>query len=215
MRNLFFLSLALAGLCSCSNSGEAKTNFCDTSCNSQPITVTSSDPSAAHVTISFDHCNPDTISWTHKGILETYQRDAFDFLGKDIKINKSALKVDFRDTTMAYLSFNDCETGRGYLLKLPYVKGVETQKVSGALTSFDKKFFIEDGLVAYTDRGNLYAEDVHTGKRASFTLGKEFDIDFDKIHESIDSVHINHEKGWIRLKDKGQEVVKEGNFNFN
>ena len=55
-------------------------------------------------------------------------------------------------------------------------------------------------MVAYTDRGNIYVEETKSGKKAMMTFGKALDIDYDAIHEYIDSVNVSPERIWVKVK---------------
>jgi hypothetical protein len=39
-----------------------------------------------------------------------------------------------------------------------------------------------------------------TGKIAQMTFGKALDIDYDAIHEFIDSVNVTSERIWVKVK---------------
>ena len=68
------------------------------------------------------------------------------------------------------------------------------------LNKFDPKFAVADGLVAYTDRGNIFVEDMATGKKAMMTFGKMLpDLDYDAMHEFIDSVNITTTRIWANV----------------
>ena len=41
------------------------------------------------------------------------------------------------------------------------------------INSFDPKFSIADGLVAYSDGGNIFVEELTTGKTATMTFGEQ------------------------------------------
>ena len=176
MRITFLLLAASAFFVSCNNSSTAKT-FCDTTCTDNEMTFKGDPQFQQELKLSLKGCAGDSITWTHGKTFERTQIHLPEFLKQSgemnyIKMNKSAIKVAFQDTTRVWFSFNDCITGRGYLLKLPY-GGAGMQKITGALNSFDPKFSVDPDLRAYTDRGNLYVANVVTGKEASMTFKKE------------------------------------------
>jgi len=79
------------------------------------------------------------------------------------------------------------------------------------LNKFDPKFSVEDGLVAYTDRGNIFVEEMATGKTAMMTFGKMIaDLDYDAMHEFIDSVNITPTRVWAKvlMDNKWKEIEK-------
>lgn len=114
-----------------------------------------------------------------------------------------------KDTSFAWLQFNDCKTGRGYLLKLPFNKEDERRKISSALTRFDPKFSVDRDLVAYTDRGSVFVENIKTGKQATLSFDKVYKIDFNKLHEMVDSVNITKSRIFVQMIREGQKVPYE------
>jgi len=73
---------------------------------------------------------------------------------------------------------------------------------TSGINNLDPKFSIGDNLLAYTDRGNIYVEEIATGKKAMMTFGEKLDIDYDAIHEYIDSVNVTNERIWVKVKIK-------------
>ena len=65
--------------------------------------------------------------------------------------------------------------------------------------------------MANTDRGNIYVEDMATGKKAMMTFGQKLDVDYDAIHEHIDSVNITNSRIWVKVKigDAWKELEKK------
>jgi hypothetical protein len=122
-----------------------------------------------------------------------------DMVGTTVKLNKDNINCFIKDTSYAYLSFNDCSNGRGFLLKIPFDKKVTIGRKASALNAFDPKFDVADGLIAYSDRGNIFVEDVSTGKTAMMTFGEKVDIDYDAIHETVDSVNITPRRVWAKV----------------
>lgn len=206
MRLINFVLVASVFFVSCTSPGK-KTSFCDTTCTNDNLRFDGDPVFQQMLTISLRKCAGDSVTWTHGQTLITKQIYLPDFLssnGQDkfIKINKAAVSCSFQDTTQVWLTFNDCVTGRGYILKLPYDGNKEKTKIKSALTSFDPKFAIDNDLRAYTDRGNLFAVNVKTGKEVQMTFGKEYDMDFDDIHKSIDTVNVTKSRMYIKIKDK-------------
>ena len=209
MRIILLLAIVTAFCTSCNNSGKGKT-FCDTTCNSDTIKFSGSEPFNQAVAISIKDCEPDSLKWTHKGLLNERQILFRQFVTQSVRLNKSAISSAFQDTTNVWLAFNDCITGRGYIFKLPYRTGNQITTISGALNSFDPKFSVDPDLRAYTDRGNIYVVDVTTGKEAQMTFKKEYEMDFNNIHKSIDTINITKQRIYVKLIDKdGNEIPFE------
>lgn len=209
MRRYICLLPILIALASCHSNGNGNTakTFCDTTCNSDSITFKEDVKFNPNVSISMKDCRPDTLTWVHEMMSMTRQVDLQAFMGQPLRLSKSAISCVFKDTSYAWLTFNDCITGRGYLLKLPFSKRGETIKSTGALNSFDPKFSLDKDLRAYTDRGNVFVVDVNTGKEAEMTFGKSYDIDFNNIHTGIDSINVTHKRIYVSLIDEGGKKV--------
>ena len=80
-------------------------------------------------------------------------------------LNTSNMYAYFNDTSYLWLLFNDCTNGRGYLAKIPFNRSQNIIRKGSALNKFDPKFSVADNLAAYTDRGNIFVEDMTTGKK--------------------------------------------------
>lgn len=203
MRLLVALFAALVlfafGFSSC-QTAPAPASFCDTSCLRDSIKFTKEDhPLKPYVYISADDCMADTIAWSYIDMGINRKLGIRDLVGTPVYINKDNTGCYIKDTSYAWLRFNDCSNGRGYLLKIPFNKKANIGRKSSAINSFDPKFDVADGLVAYSDRGNLFVEDMATGKTAMMTFGEKIDIDYDAIHEKIDSVNISPSRVWARV----------------
>jgi hypothetical protein len=118
---------------------------------------------------------------------------------ENVNFNKDYIRIIVDDTAAAYILFNDCLTGRGYQVKLPYNKTGTINKRSSGINSLDKKFAVAPNMIAYTDRGNIYVEETKTGKKAMMTFGKGLDIDYDAIHDHIDSVNVTADRIWVKV----------------
>jgi hypothetical protein len=216
MRTLLCLASAVLVLTACSNQNKntAKT-FCDTACQKDTLKFTENVKFNPTVKISFKNCYADTLMWTHDALDMSHQAQLSDYLGQDIKLNPSAINCVFKDTSYAWLTFNDCATGRGYLLKLPFnKKNQEAVKIKGALNSFDTKFSLAPDLRAYTDRGNIFVVDVNTGHEAQMSFKEAYDMDFNKIHDVIDSINVTHKRVYVKLLKDGKEIPLEKNIDL-
>lgn len=215
MRTFFILAIASLLVTACNNNGggTAKT-FCDTACKSDSFNFKSTDRYGSSVSISVKNCEPDSISWTH-GQMETSRMIPFkDLTNQDVRLNASAISCVIKDTSHAWLTFNDCITGRGFLFKLPFNKSNNITKILGALNSFDPKFVVAEDLRAYTDRGSIFVVDINTGNEEVMTFKETYDIDFNKVHDMIDSINVTHKRIYVKLLKNGQEVPLEKNINL-
>lgn len=195
---------------SCNNSsGETAKTFCDTTCSNDSIKFTGDHELKPRVILTFNNCVADSITWTHDALTANRQMHMGTLLDKLVRINQSAISCFIKDTSYAWVAFNDCLTGRGYLLQLPFNKKENVRKISSALNSFDKKFVVADDLRAYTDYSTIYVEDVNTGKNELMTFKEEYKIDFNNIHETIDSVNVSHNRIFVQLIKNGEKVVLE------
>jgi len=175
-------------------------SFCDTTCLKDSIKFIKEDhPYQPYVYISANNCVADTITWSYIDMGINRKMGFADLVGTTVKLNKDNINCFIKDTSYAYLSFNDCSNGRGFLLKIPFDKKETIGRKASALNAFDPKFEVSQGLIAYSDRGNIFVEDINTGKTAMMTFGEKVDIDYDAIHETIDSVNITAGRIWARV----------------
>ncbi len=175
--------------------------FCDTACLADSIKFINEDhPLNPYVYISASDCIADTLTWSYIDMGIDRKLGLPDLVGTAVRLNKENVSCYIKDTSYAWLSFNDCSNGRGYLLKIPYNKKENISRKTSALNNFDPKFSVAEGLVAYSDRGNLFVEEMATGKTAMMTFGEKVDIDYDAIHETVDSVSISTTHVWARVK---------------
>jgi hypothetical protein len=196
------------------NKGTADATFCDTACNSDTLRFEGDSKLHPYVSISQKNCIADTLTWTHDDLPSKRQMQMPGLLNNTVHVNRSAMNCYIRDTAYAYLSFNDCVSGRGYLLKLPFSKTENIAKISSALNAFDKKFVVPDDLRAYADRSTLYVVDVATDKKEQMTFKEQFPIDFDNVHEVIDSINVSRNHMFVLLKKDGKEIPIEKKINL-
>jgi len=217
MKNLLFIAIAAICFVSCNNNSKTENTFCDTTCSNDALQFQGNDPKLKQsLTISVRDCKPDSISWTYEGLQSKRHALFSDYASQDVRINKSAVDVAFQDTASVWISFNDCFTGRGYLVELPYRSGKSTIKTSAALNSFDKKFSIDPDLRAYTDRGNIFVVNVVNGKTAQMTFKENYaDMDFNDIHKTIDTINITKTRIYVKLLKEGKEVPIEKNVDLS
>jgi hypothetical protein len=208
--SLFALLIILAAAFSNCNSGKGNTSFCDTSCMKDSLKLSGGGEFEPYVHFSVKNCSIDTIIWSYKG-LGSNRKMKFE---GEARLNKDFVKAYFHDTSYVYLKFNDCNTGRGYLVKLPFDKKQDISSKSSALNSFDPKFSVADGLIAYTDRGNIYVEDESTGQQAMMTFGKKAEIEYNAIHQTLDSINVTRNHVWVKVKLDGEWKVLEKNISL-
>lgn len=201
---LFFGSLLVIIFSSCNNSGKGKASFCDTVCMKDSMKfIDNNHPLKPYVYISAKNCIGDTLTWGFSG-----QNKNIEF---NYRLNKDYARCIIKDTAFALLVFNTCENGRGYFMKFSFGKKASFKKSTSAINNFDPKFIVADSLLVYTDKGNIFVEDIPTGKKALMTFGKPLDIDFDAIHQTIDSVNITPGRIWAKVKVDDEWKVLEKN----
>lgn len=205
---LLFLLFSAAFFVSCNNEGTA-TSFCDTTCKQDSFIFNNNDKFEGKVAIGVRNCKPDSISITHAYQSSSLVRPFYDLTEQDVKLNASAISCVIKDTSHAWLTFNDCITGRGFISKLPFGKSENIKRLRGALNSFDKKFAVDPDLRAYTDRGSIFVFNIHTDKEEVMTFKETYDIDFNKLHDVVDSINVTKSRIYVRLKKGGQNVELE------
>ncbi|RYG31029.1 MAG: hypothetical protein EOO01_35935 [Chitinophagaceae bacterium] len=198
---VFFVSVILLGTgFNACKSDSAPVTFCDTACLKDSIKFVKEDhPYKPYVYISAANCNADTLAWSYIDMGVNRKLGFNDLLGTAVKINKDYVSCFIKDTSYAWLLFNDCSTGRGYSLKIPFNKKADLGRKSSALNKFDPKFSVADGLVAYSDRGNLFVEDMATGKTAMMTFGARVETDYADVHKTIDSINVTPTRLWAKV----------------
>jgi len=212
MKTLLMLAMPILFFSSCGNSGSGAKMFCDTTCQNDTIRfVNEQHKLKPYLYISAANCLPDSVIWSYSGLGTNRKLSFDDFGGHKFNLNKSYMSCYFNDTSNAWLLFNDCSNGRGYFAKIPFNKSQNIRRKSSALNKFDLKFAVAEGLVAYTDRGNVFVEDMVTGKQAMMTFGKMLaELDYDAMHEFIDSVNITPTHIWAKvLMDKKWKEIEK------
>ncbi len=199
---VFTLALLSQLLPSCKDAAMTSNSFCDTACLKDTLKfVDDSHPLKPYIYISPTNCQADTITWSYTDMGNNRKISLESLLGgTKVKLNSKAVDCFIQDTSYAWVAFNDCSNARGYLLKIPFNKRDKLSVKASAINAFDPKFEVADALVAYSDRGNLFVEDKATGKAAMMTFGEKLDVDYDAIHEHIDSVNITPTRVWAKVK---------------
>jgi hypothetical protein len=201
-------------LVSCSNkSATAPKPLCDTTCITDTLKFTAIHPLKPEVKLTFSNCYPDTLLFTHNALPNNRKLILSEYTTKNVRINKKMFDCSIKDTSYFWLKFNDCNTSRGYLLKFSFDKKQSNRIITSAINSFDPKYKVEDGLIAYHDYNFIYAELLETGKKAKVKLSDEkLPLDFDNTHAVIDSVNITRQKLYIKYMKNGESTVIEQNI---
>ncbi|MBD0297904.1 MAG: hypothetical protein ICV84_22365 [Flavisolibacter sp.] len=208
MRYLIFIGFIALFSCGNNRADMAKT-FCDTTCFNDTVRYAGDHKLKPYVTITMKNCAADTITWSHEALPTQRQMQVSTMLERNIRLRPAAMDCYIKDTSYAWLQFNDCETGRGYLMKLPFNKKESISTMKSALTRFDKKFVIPEDLRAYADYSMIYVVDVNTGKKEQMTFQEELKIDFDKLHKTFDSINVSHNRIYVVLNKDGKKVPLE------
>ncbi len=215
MKQVFFF-LLIASMISCNNkSGNTALVKCDTACQNDTIKFMKEDHDLKpYLYISAGNCLPDSIIWSYSGMGINRKLGFTDIAGEKFKIDKNNISIYFHDTSFVWLLFNNCETGRGYFAKIPFDKKLNIARRGSAFNSFYPKFSVAQGLVVYTDRGNIFVEDMVNGKKAMMTFGEMVDMDYNAMHEVVDSVNISPTRIWAKVKVKNDWKVFEKNISL-
>ena len=200
MRTIFLFAIS-AMLFSCGSKQEEPKPFCIAPCQEDTIKFKDERHKLQpYLYIKANNCGPDSVIWSYSGLGFNRKFPFEDFGGHKFKLNPSHMSVYFNDTSSIWWLFNDCSNGRGYFAKIPFNKSLSINRTGRALNKFDPKFAVADGLAAHTDKGNLFVEEMATGKKAMMTFGQELaDFDPDAVHESIDSVNITPTRIWAKV----------------
>lgn len=219
-----FLSIACiaaaTALISCKDGGQEVTSkpFCsDTACLTEPMKFESEAPGKPFVRISFKDCQIDSIHWEKGGMGVIKDIIFAEFIPNTVKPSKQFLTCNIIDGKYAWVKFNDCATGRGFLLKLPFEKSAgSTDRYTSAINNFDPKFNVEEGLVAYYDNTFIYVVDMVTGQTAKQLLTEQgvTNMDYDNVHSLIDSVNITKSNIYAKLTVDKKEVVHNSPLTF-
>ncbi|HEY6505444.1 MAG TPA: hypothetical protein VIZ28_15830 [Chitinophagaceae bacterium] len=192
----------------CGPSGPA--TFCDTTCNNDTLRFSIDHPDRPFVAIGMKNCLPDTITWSHAKLTTKRKLPFAELTGKEVHINKNFIRYYIKDTSYAWILFNECINGQGFLVKIPFNKTDNIFRKNSGLNSLDPKFYVAENLAAYTDKGNVFVEEMATGKKATMTFGRQIDnMDYNDIHETLDSINVTADRVWVKVKIDNEWQVKE------
>lgn len=218
---LALLTVFMLLLASCGSKGKEKTDtsqgICKADCLKDTIKYGEDGKGKAYVYITTKNCGIDSVFWGTHG-MGTVRSAEFPL--PEFKVSENRIRCLINGGNYAYLLLNDCETRKGVVLKmlldeLPEGKKQDFMITSKAINNGNPKFSIADNLVVVCDGGNLLIEDANSGKEATFTFGKKIsDIDYNFIHEYIDSVNITITKGWAKVKLDGSWQVVQKDLDF-
>lgn len=206
MRILGILFLAgcfvcLLNACNSSSKTESKhESFCDSDCNTDTIRVAADTKEKSFVRITLKNCEADSVTWGTRQMDQYRQLPFGELTGKNMKLNENYVRINVYDTKYAWVTFNECEWGQGYAVKLPFNKTDNIFRKNSAFNSIDPKYQVHDSLIAYTDRGNIFVEEKSTGKKATMTFGEQTDLEYDAMHNTVDSVNITPTRIWAKVK---------------
>jgi hypothetical protein len=205
MRFVLLISVAILTF-SCSNKEDSAASICDTACNNSTIsfsdTTSEFEPS---LSITRKNCVADTLTWKYKGMDARRQIQLGGYFDQSIQTQQSAVDCYFNDSSYIWLTFNDCKTGRGYALKLPFDKAQSIKKISSALTRFDPKYAVHEKLRAYAEASGIHVVNVETGAEEFMSFEKEYEVDWNDVHSTIDSINVQPDRIFVRLKDGGSD----------
>jgi len=207
--------LLLAGFFISCGSGDNKdqtpATFCDTDCSGELIADSANIPEKSFVRITMVACQADSITWGNNK-MDAYRQMKFDELaGKELTLNEKVVKIHIFGTDYAWVQFNSCKTGQGFIAKLPFNKTDNIYRKTGAFNPADPAYKVHESLVAYTDRGNIFVEEMATGKKAMMTFGAETDLEYTAMHETVESVEITptRVKARVRIGKEWKDLEKE------
>lgn len=214
MKNILFFSFVAILAVACGNNDKtvASTPLCDTTCNNDSFSFAGNHKLKPVINVTQKGCMANTFSWTHDKMASKQTMAFTALLDTSVRINKSALNCVVKDTSYAWLTFNDCVSGRGYLLQLFFSDAGRVKKYTSALNSFDKKFVVDDSLRAYCDYSAIYAVNVNTGKKVALYYKEELKkINFNNIHETIDSINFSRNRLFAVMKRNGntEQIEKD------
>lgn len=208
--------MTAVALFACGNNKNTETAkmFCDTACLKDTIKFKKEDHKLKpYLYITAKNCLPDSVIWSYSGLGNNRKLSFDDFGLKKFSLNKNYMTTYFADTSYLWWLFNDCATGRGYMAKIPFNKSQKIMRKGSALNKFDPKYAVADGLAVYTDKGNIFVEEMVTGKKAMMTFGKMLEMDYDYVHDYIDSINVTPTRIWVRVKlDKKEWTPLEKNI---
>lgn len=206
MKNIYAL-LALAFLIvSCGNKEEAPVTLCDKPCVSDTLSFSlPQNEFEPFVKLIPSNCLVDTVVWSSKVMPTKRKIHLSTMLGMIPSLDKSTIKCYIKDTSFAFLVFNDCLTRRGFWLKLGLGLKGEMEKSLSSFNPADPRYKVEEGLIYYKANNTFFVQDIMSGKKASVELPSP-KLEFDNTYEVVDSVNVSRSRIYMKLNDEGKEV---------
>lgn len=206
-------SIALLGLtiliASCGNKEQAPVTLCEKPCVSDTISFSlPQNEFEPFVKLIPGNCLVDTVVWSSKVIPTKRKIHLSTMLGLIPALDKSTIKCYIKDTSYAFLVFNDCLTRRGFWLKLSLGTKEEMEKSISAFNPADPRYSVEEGLICYKANNTFFVQEIMTGKKASVELPSP-KLEFENTYEVVDSVHITRNRLFLNLRDGGKEKAFE------
>lgn len=200
--------ILVLALISCSSKKDTIVSLCKDPCLKDTLKFNGEHELNPYLYIVPANCFADTLVWSHKLMINDRKIVMSEYTKRDVMLGPETAQAFFKDTSYVWLMFNDCNSGRGYVLQLPYNKSQAIKSYSSALNRFDPKFSVSDGLIAYADYSFLYIQDMNTGKTEQVLLSdKELEIDFNEIHKTFDSINVTRNRVWVKME--GKEAVEK------
>ncbi|HPG12344.1 MAG TPA: hypothetical protein PLU37_12485 [Chitinophagaceae bacterium] len=212
VRSLVVITLSVIILVACKSKEKPATpsNFCQPDCGMDTIRVNDENKNKAFVSITMQNCEADSITWGNRK-MATYRQLLFaELVGKYVKLNKDYVRIHLFDDH-AWLQFNECDKGQGYIVKLPFNKTENISRKNSAFNPMYTNYKVDEGMVAYTDRGNIFVEDMATGKKAMMTFGVQTDMEYDNMPATVESVEITptHIKAKVLIEKEWKDIEKD------
>src|SRR6187431_1720156 len=109
MRVLLLL-LSIGFFFTACNSGADKSaqTFCDTTCINDTFKFSNDHKLRPRVIITVNNCTADSITWTHDALPANRQMHMGTLLDGLVRLNNSAISCFIKDTSYAWVAFNDC-----------------------------------------------------------------------------------------------------------
>lgn len=203
--------ISLVILSSCKSGGKEARKTCEEGCPAaDTIRFIANHPLKPAVYVSLKNCIADSITWSNEGMSAYHRLKFSELTGEEVQFNKKDIRFFIKDTSYIWVIMNNCTNGQGYISKITFSMTGKIFRKNSAINSFDPKYAVDQSLVAYTDRGNIFVEDMATGKKAMMTFGKITDLDYNAIHETLDSVNITPQHIWakVKIENKWTELQK-------
>jgi len=217
VKSLIFLLFSFAPVAtvflSCNNKAPEAEKFCNDACLSDTVRFTGLHSEEPYLAVIPSNCVADTIEWSHKKLETKRKIHLSTFLGNMVYLNKSTIKGYVIDTSFAILVFNDCDTRRGYWLRLPFAKSGSMEKSISALNDIDPRYAVEEGLLCYKSSNTIYVEDIKTRKTEKIII-EEPKLEFETMYDIIDSVNVTRSRFFIQMKNGSKIIPFEKKINL-